>query len=214
MKGNDCRAEFMAAYENRYTWRNDFHGYKGNCIYEKNGEPVIGNFLVGSDLKISVNNISVEDVKKLIVSQLWEVVIHRIYRSFEETHALNTFTSATIDNNGIEVIVGGKNEGDKYLICNDIVKMVVRNIHGKKIKIHTHTVFETGNGYLSKSYSSQYFLPSSDKEIGPQCNYTDNYSKLGDNDLWVLSERFIEKESFNHENGYKEKYCFTDLASL
>ena len=29
----NCKEIFRKAYENRYTWKNEFNGYKGKCIF-------------------------------------------------------------------------------------------------------------------------------------------------------------------------------------
>lgn len=116
-------------------------------------------------------------IHKAISSQLWEVAIHRVRRSFEQTHGKNTFTFGDTNEIGSEVIVGGKNEGDKYRVKNDVVTMVYRHIHGNLIIILTKDVTHTGNGYLSKSYSSQYLDPiskkrSKGKKLLRRCFYT------------------------------------------
>ena len=44
--GSDYKAEFKAAYENRYTWEPNFSGYKGKCYfcYFINQHNIISNF--------------------------------------------------------------------------------------------------------------------------------------------------------------------------
>ena len=34
----NCKKVFQKAYENRYTWPENFNGYKGNCIFRENKE--------------------------------------------------------------------------------------------------------------------------------------------------------------------------------
>ena len=33
LKEINCKEIFKKAYENRYTWKNEFNGYKGKCIF-------------------------------------------------------------------------------------------------------------------------------------------------------------------------------------
>ena len=61
---------------------------------------------------------------------------------------------------GTEVIVGGKGEGDRYRIKDDVVTMVHRHIHGTVVTIFTTDVTDTGAGYLSHTYMSQYADPT------------------------------------------------------
>ena len=63
-----------------------------------------------------------EKIKKAISSQLWEVAIHRVRRSFEQTHGNNTFAFGDTNEIGSEIIVGGKNKGNNTVNkVNDIV---------------------------------------------------------------------------------------------
>ena len=39
-----CKELFKKAYEKRYTWNNDFRGYKGKCIFSLNSNSFIDNF--------------------------------------------------------------------------------------------------------------------------------------------------------------------------
>tara|TARA_Y100001968_G_scaffold301689_1_gene314201 strand:- start:5989 stop:6651 length:663 start_codon:yes stop_codon:yes gene_type:complete len=207
--GTDCRELFKEAYENRYTWDNDFPGYKGRCSWQNDKSTFHGSFILGKDLKAFVEGIDDELINKSISSQLWEVAIHRIRRPFEKIHSKNIFTYGGYDeNNGIEVLVSGKNKGDKYNIKGKIITMVYRHIHGNLINIFTDEVFETGEGYLSKKYTSQYLDPSSAKPVRAKNNFNDEYTALDKNGPWVLSKRKIETES------QKETFSFFDLQKI
>ena len=45
----DCKEIFRKAYENRYTWKNEFKGYKGKCIFFVNNNIHEGCLLYTSD---------------------------------------------------------------------------------------------------------------------------------------------------------------------
>ena len=151
-EGTDCTCLFKAAYENRYTWESNFKGYEGICSWTDGAREIKGRFSLGQDLKATVKEIDDEQIHKAIAAQLWEVAIHRVRRSFEQTHGKNTFILGDTNDIGSEVIVSGKNKGDRYRVKNNIVTMVYRHIHGSLIVIHTQDVTYTGNGYLSKRY--------------------------------------------------------------
>ena len=53
----NCKKLFQKAYENRYTWNNDFCGYKGKCIFSINNDTSEGEFVLGRDLKPEIHNI-------------------------------------------------------------------------------------------------------------------------------------------------------------
>ena len=95
-----CAKLFKTAYENRYTWGNDFSGYEGTCTWTNGTRLIKGYFNLSKDLKASVRDLSDENIQKAISSQIWEVAIHRVRRSFEKTHAENTFTFGDENENG------------------------------------------------------------------------------------------------------------------
>ena len=214
IKRADCTSLFKAAYENRYTWEPNFSGYEGSCSWTNGEREIKGTFRLGKDLKATVNDIDDEQIHKAIASQLWEVAIHRVRRSFAQTHGKNTFTFGTTNEIGHEIIVGGKNEGDRYRIKDDVVTMVYRHIHGNLIVILTQDVTQTGNGYLSKNYSSQYLDPTSKKHLKGQCFYKDDFIPLNKRGPWVLASRSIHEESAEGSIVNKQLFSFSELKNL
>ena len=212
--GADCTNLFKAAYKNRYTWESNFSGYEGNCSWTDGAREIKGTFSLGQDLKATIKQIDDEQIHKAISSQLWEVAIHRVRRSFEQTHGQNTFTFGDTNEIGTEILVGGKNEGDKYRVKNNVVTMVYRHIHGNLIVIHTHEVTHTGNGYLSKSYSSQYLDPTSKKNLKATSFYKDDSIPLYKGGPWVLASRSIHQESLEGSVLNKQVFSFSELKSI
>jgi hypothetical protein len=218
--GSDCRDEFRAAYENRYTWEPGFAGYRGRCVWERPAEAaapprrVEGSFKVDADLKATVEGIDDETVHKAIASQLWEVAIHRVRRGFEQTHGANTFTAGDTDAVGTEVIVGGKGEGDRYRIKDNVVTMVHRHIHGTVVTIFTESTIDTGSGYLSRSYTSRYCDPATGEAKGGLSRFTDTFVPLGEGGPWVLSERVVETEAFADMPAGRQLFRFEMLEPL
>jgi hypothetical protein len=218
--GSDATAAFRAAYENRYTWDPGFSGYRGRCVWEQSGADgtparrLEGSFTVGADLKAQVEGIDDAEVHKAIASQLWEVAIHRVRRSFEQTHGANTFSAGDSDAVGTEVVVGGKNEGDRYRIKDDVVTMVHRHIHGTVVTIFTESVTHTGNGYLSRSYTSCYADPATGEAKGGLSRFTDTFVPLVEGGLWVLSERQVDSEAFGDTPAGRQLFRFEALEPL
>lgn len=210
--GSDLREAFRAAYENRYTWDPGFGGYQGRCVYEQGEQRAEGRFRVGADLKATVEGIDDAEIHKALAGQLWEVAIHRVRRPFEQTHGENTFTAGDASEEGLEVIVGGKGEGDRYRIKDDVVTMVHRHIHGTVVTIHTESVTHTGNGYLSRTYTSQYSDPASGTPRGGISHFTDTFVPLGDGGPWVLSERVVETRDVDQQQ--RTVFRFEDLQPL
>ena len=209
----NCKEIFRNAYEKRYTWDKHFNGYKGRCIFSINENSHKGEFLLGKDFKSEIKGIDDEKIKKNIESQLFEVSIHRVKRDFQSIHAENNFKLYKNSASGIDMMVFGKNEGDKYRVKDNCINMVFRKIHGVIIEIFVKEFFDTGNGFLSKKYSSQQLDPISQLPKSPKFEYEDNFKKINSNGLWVLESRTIK----SHDVKNKEiinKFIFSDFSEI
>ena len=92
--------------------------------------------------------------------------------------------------------------------------MVYRHIHGNLIVILTKDVTHTENGYLSKSYSSQYLDPISKKDLKGKSFYKDDFIPLSKGGPWVLASRSIHQESLEGSTLNKQIFSFSELNSL
>ena len=213
LKEINCKDIFQSAYENRYTWKSDFNGYQGKCIFSTNFDFYEGNFILGEDFKPNIQKIDNEKISKIIASQLFEVCIHRVKRQFQTVHSENNFNFLKSSESGIEMIVSGKNEGDKYRVKNECINMVYRKIHGTIIEIFVDEFFDTGIGLLSKKYSSQQIDPVTLEANSQKLEYKDEFINLGNNDYWILQSRTIKYLNQNKEEEM-QKFIFEDLRLL
>ncbi|RUR77138.1 DUF3386 domain-containing protein [Chlorogloeopsis fritschii PCC 9212] len=185
---------FRAAYENRYTWDRNFPGYTADITYKVDGQIFTGRICINANLKAEVFEIEDEQAKQAIHNQAWEIAIHRIRRSFEETHGANTFSYGSTDETGaVEIILGGKSEGDKYKVHNNVVSLVHRHIHGVVVTINTFSTHDTGEGYLPHTYDSVYHDPKTGEQKGGRSEFVDEYEKVGD--YFILNRREIRTET-------------------
>ncbi len=92
--------------------------------------------------------------------------------------------------------------------------MVYRHIHGNLIIIFTKDVTDTGNGYLSKSYSSHYLDPISKKDLKGKSFYKDAFIPLFKDGPWVLSSRSIHQKSSEGSIINQQLFSFSELESL
>jgi hypothetical protein len=202
---------FRAAYENRYTWDKSFPGYTANVTLTQGDEVFTGTVQVKSDLSATVAGIDNTDAVDSIKGQLREVAIHRIRRTFEETHGKNSFEyGENLADGAVEILIGGKSSGDKYHLHNNEVVMVHRHIHGIVVTIHTASSHDTGAGYLSHKYDSVYADPKTGAAKGGKTLFTDNYTKSGD--YFLISERILESD----EEGQPAvtKFEFSDIQMI
>ena len=206
----NCKELFKNAYERRYTWDSKFRGYKGKCIFSVNSDTYKGNFVLGKDFKPEIDNIDDQKIVKSISSQLFEVSIHRVKREFKEIHSKNNFNLIKDSESGIEMMVSGKSEGDKYRVKNNCINMVYRKIHGIIIEIFVQEFFDTGNGFLSKKYTSQQIDPNTLKANSLKLEYEDRFINIGSQDIWILNSRSIKYLNKNQEEEI-QKFIFEDL---
>ncbi|MBD2425231.1 DUF3386 domain-containing protein [Phormidium sp. FACHB-1136] len=213
MVGTQIAAQdlFRAAYENRYTWDQGFPGYTADVTYTDNGKIYTGKAKVSADLKPEVTGVEDDAAQKAIHGQLFEVAIHRIRRRFEDSHGANTFRyGETLADGGVEILMGGKAEGDKYHVRNNEVSMVHRHIHGVVVTIHTFSSHDTGAGYLSHRYDSVYHDPQTGEQKGGLSTFEDNYEAIGG--YYLLSHRHIETET--QDGPQVQDFMFSNIALL
>ena len=195
----NCKEIFKEAYTHRYTWPDSFNGYLGKCIFTNNQKSTEGDFILESNLKPQITNISDDEIVKGISSQLFEVAIHRVKRNFTEIHKSNNFKYLGKTERGVEMEVFGKNNGDRYIVKDKKINMVFRKIHGVIIEIFVEEFLDTKDGFLSKKYTSQQldiinYTPKSQK-----LEYEDNFVNLGINNIWVLESRIIKFVDVNQK---------------
>jgi hypothetical protein len=97
--------------------------------------------------------------------------------------------------------------------------MVHRHIHGSVVTIFTTEVLDTGAGYLSHTYTSQYSDPASGETRGGRSSFTDTFIPLPGGGPWVLAERVVasEVEATSAQDGPdqgRQIFRFEDLAPL
>jgi hypothetical protein len=210
-ESKSARELFQAAYENRYTWEPNFPGYTAAVEFKHDDLVLTGTVAVKANLSAEVMGIDDEEARKAILGQLNEVAIHRVRRTFEATHGKNTFSYGETDATGaVEILMGGKSEGDRYKLRNNEVCHVHRHIHGIVVTIDTFSSHDTGAGYLSHRYDSVYADPQTGEVKGGKIVFEDNYQKVGNYQL--LSQRIIQSE----ENGQPTttEFNFTNIELL
>jgi hypothetical protein len=206
----DPRALFRAAYENRYTWDHNFPGYTANVNLREGDQVYRGKVQVNSNLSGDVLEVDDEQAKQAILGQIREFALHRIRRTFEETHGKNTFSLGDTDETGaVELLVGGKAEGDRYKVRNNEVCLVHRHIHNIVVTINTLSTHQTGEGYLSHRYDSVYHDPKTGEQKGA-AQFEDNYEKVGN--YYILTERIIHSE--NDGKPTTSEFTFSNVKLL
>lgn len=206
---------FRAAYENRYTWDRNFPGYIGNVTYKNGDLKLTGQISVSAKFKPEVFEITNAEVQKAVLEQLQEICIHRVRRSFEDTHGKNTFTYGETDETGaVEILIGGQSSGDQYKVRNNEVCKVHRHIHGIVVTIHTFSSHDMGAGYLAHRYNSIYHDPETGEAKSGLIEFEDEYTTVTSptGPYFVLSRRVISTQT---DTGTElQEFIFSNLQSL
>ena len=192
----EARALFQAAYENRYTWDASFPGYTADVTLREGEAVHRGKLRIAPDaagnLSHEVTEVADEAAQKAIAGQAWEIAVHRVRRTFEESHGKNLFTLGTTDETGaVEILVSGKSMGDRYKIHNNEVSLVHRHIRSVVVTINTLSSHQTEEGYLSHRYDSVYHDVETGADKGSQV-FEDEYEKVGN--YYILNRRAITAE--------------------
>ena len=209
----NCKELFKQAYEKRYTWPNEFSGYQGKCILSTNNDIYEGNFVLGKNFKPEIQNINDQRIIKSISSQLFEVSIHRVKKTFQEIHSKNNFNLIKDSDDGIEMIVSGKSEGDKYRVKDNCINMVYRKIHGIIIEIFVQEFLDTGKGFLSRKYSTQQIDSKTLKANSLRLDYEDRFINIGSQNIWILSSRYIKYLNKSQKEEV-QKFTFENISLL
>lgn len=202
---------FRSAYENRYTWDKDFPGYQAQVTMKTADSEYTAQAKVNSDLSFEVSGIEDGEAKKAIQGQLWEMTIHRVKRSFEETHGKNTFSFGEKDETGaIAILLGGASEGNSYKVRDNTVCFVNRRIRDKVVNINTLSTVMTENGYLSEKYESFYVDPDTREPQTAITAFEDKFSDFGG--YYILTDRIITTEENNQPK--VTSFSFSEIQLL
>jgi Protein of unknown function (DUF3386) len=213
-QGTDkARDLFRAAYENRYTWDENFPGYTAEVSLKRGDEVHTGRMRVipGQPMpKAEITSVSDEAAKKAIEEQAWEISVHRVRRTFEQTHGQNVFKLGDTDKNGaVEIFVEGKAMGDRYKVRDNEVCLVHRHIGNVVVTINTYTSHKTGEGYLSHRYDSTYADPTTG-EVKGESDFEDTYEKIGG--YYILTKRLICSTQDGEE--VTQEFSFSNVRLL
>lgn len=175
----DARSLFKAAYENRYTWDENFPGYTADVTLKQGGETYTAKVHINRDLSYEFTDLSDEKGRELLQHHLWETVTHRKRSNFEQAHGKNTFSLGDTDETGsTEIQVSGDAMGSHYRIRNNEISQVNRTMPQVAFSINHKGSLDTGSGYISARYDVVYRNPKTDEIVGEN-DVDSEYEKIG-----------------------------------
>ena len=186
-----AREKFRAAYENRYTWDENFPGYSANIQLTQDDEVYTGLVRINRDLSVEVTGIEDEKVQESVYTQLRDVVTHRKRSAFEQSHGKNEFNFGKTDETGaVEILVKGDSMGSNYKVRDTEICQVSRVMGRMAFVIDTHESMDTGEGYVASRYDAVFRNPQTD-EVTSVLKFEEFYQKVGD--YYVLSKQVVQQ---------------------
>ena len=180
---------FRAAYENRYTWDENFPGYSADVQLKQGNEVYNGKIRINRDMSVEVTGIDDEQVQESVYTQLRDVVTHRKRSQFDQAHGKNEFNLGKSDETGaVEILVKGDAMGSNYKIRGTEICQVSRVMGRMAFVIDTHQSLDTGNGYLATRYDAVFRNPQTN-ETTKVLKFEETYEKVGD--YYVLAQQVV-----------------------
>ena len=204
-----ARELFQAAYENRYTWDENFPGYSADVHLKQGDEVYTGKVRINRDLSVEVTGIEDEQVQESIYTQVRDIVTHRKRSAFEKAHGKNEFNLGKTDETGaMEILVKGDSMGSNYKIRGTEICQVSRVMGRMAFVIDTHESLDTGKGYVSSRYDVV-FRNSQTNEITQGQKVEDTFEKVGD--YYVMAKHVVHSDE---NGGTTTEFNFSNVKLL
>ena len=211
MTDNTARDRFRAAYENRYTWDENFPGYTTKLELKQGDEVYIANIKVNSDLSVEVTGIEDEKVAESVYNHMRDVITHRKRNSFENAHGKSTFNLGEEDATGaVEILVKGDSMGSNYKIRGTEICQVSRVMGPMAFVINTNESLDTGEGYISTGYNA-IFRDSKTNDLKGKREFQESYEKFGN--YYLPAHQVIEAID-KDENKITTEFIFSETKLL
>lgn len=170
---------FRAAYENRYTWNENFPGYQAQLELRQGEEVYQAQVKVNGDLTVEVSDIDDEQVKESLYNQMRDIVTHRKRKSFDQAHGKNSFSLGEEDATGaVEIKVEGDSMGSNYKVRGKEISQVSRVMGPIAFTINTAESLDTGEGYIATKYNAIFRDPKTD-ELKEKREFEEEYANIG-----------------------------------
>ena len=170
---------FRAAYENRYTWNDNFPGYQAQLELRQGEEVYQAQVKVNGDLTVEVSDIDDEQVKESLYNQMRDIVTHRKRKSFDQAHGKNRFSLGEEDATGaVEIKVEGDSMGSNYKVRGKEISQVSRVMGPIAFTINTAESLDTGEGYIATKYNAIFRDPKTD-ELKEKREFEEEYANIG-----------------------------------
>ncbi|NER48188.1 MAG: DUF3386 domain-containing protein [Symploca sp. SIO1A3] len=201
---------FKAAYENRYTWDENFPGYSADIEIKQGNELYTGTIRINSDFTVEVSGFQDEKVQESIYNQIRDLITHRKRTSFEKAHGKNEFSLGDTDDTGaVAILVNGNAMGSNYKVKDTEICYVSRVVGSMAFSINTKASLDTGEGYVPSDYSA-IFRNSQTGELLAEREFKDTFGKVGD--YYLMTRQVIH--SIGEEDKTTTEFNFSNIRLL
>lgn len=184
-----ARELFRTAYENRYTWDENFPGYSADIQLRQEDEVYTGRICINRDLSVEVTGIEDEQVQESVYTQLRDVITHRKRSQFEQSHGKHEFNFGVMDEtSAVEILVKGDAMGSNYKVRGTEICQVSRVMGRMAFVIDTHETINTGEGYIASRYDAVFRNPQTD-EVTRVLKFEDTYDRVGN--YYVMTKQVV-----------------------
>lgn len=205
-----ARDLFRAAYENRYTWDENFPGYSADVEIKQGDEVYTGNVRINSDLTVEVTGIEDEKVQESVYNQMRDIVTHRKRSSFDKAHGKSEFNLGEEDATGaVEILVKGDAMGSNYKIRGTEICQVSRVMGPMAFTINTNKSLDTGEGYVSEGYNAIFRNPKTGDLVGKR-EFEDTFEKIGE--YYVMTRQVVH--AIEEEGRITTEFNFSNIKLL
>lgn len=205
-----AREVFRAAYENRYTWNENFPGYGADVEIKQGDEVYTGKVRINSDLTVEVTGIEDEKVQESVYNQMRDIVTHRKRSQFEKAHGKNEFSLGESDATGaVEILVKGDAMGSNYKVRGSEICQVSRVMGPMAFTINTNDSLDTGEGYVSTGYNA-IFRDAKTGNLKAKREFEETYEKVGG--YYVMTRQAVH--AIEGDNRITTEFNFSNIKLL
>lgn len=195
----EAREIFKAAFNNRYTWDDDFPGIKAQVeIIDHGGEPIPAEVTVNKNLSVDFECDECDGMlRSLARAQISQFVTHRVHETFEDKYGEGKAYFQLLnkrDDGTYELKVDGETAmGSWYLIDGKEVRALTRTLGGPvRFMIHHEKDIITEDGrYIANYYPVTFYMEQGDQKVDlGKVVYDDVFVKNGD--YWLPKHRILK----------------------
>ena len=185
-----ARTLLKTAYDRRYTWDKAFPGYQAEVAVRYQDTSVQGSVLLDANLQVATQNVIDQEIRQVIMAQVQMAATQLHAATFDEMHGQSQFALIGNEGNTAEIEETKDENSDRYIVKDQEMIQVNRNIGEFTIEIKTLDSLKTTGGYLQTHFQA-IFRDAKTAELIEQDDIRDSYEQVGN--YYLLAKREIRR---------------------